>query len=447
MPHDPASGLPDQGTGTPSRSERAHGAPQRTVVVRRGLPWQTLTSGTLQQFKLVVIVFLLLIAIPLFKSLLTTSSPSVTAIPVLEKIPKLEAKLEQGTVRFTLRNDEAKPFPSGLEWRAVLFTPAGPVEVHGITTNSNKATLEIPQVRAGLITYRVEIADHRLNGRLERLAGSPVTPLRLKVGARSVRVVGNRRPALVLHPLDRDGNVSGEPVTAWAVLPPGTRTGSMQVSAASGEARGERAEVDVVPGPVAGVRLEVSPKNVPADQREHWSVRVDGARDALGNPALDGTVTEFGTEFGSGGDWHLFATRPIVRAGAQLEVPPVVSPGAYKLEARTDGLKVPAVRVRAETPSLASTVPLKFEVGRQARVIVGPVQDRFGALLDNGTPVTLEVWSDRLEYSVTEPLDAGKLVWIPPPLPKTVRSVRVRVAGQTFTLPIPNAQTRGEPLP
>jgi hypothetical protein len=108
---------------------------------------------------------------------------------------------------------------------------------------------------------------------------------------------------------------------------------------------------------------------------------------------------------------------------------------------------VPAVRVRAETPSLASTVPLKFEVGRQARVIVGPVQDRFGALLDNGTPVTLEVWSDRLEYSVTEPLDAGKLVWIPPPLPKTVRSVRVRVAGQTFTLPIPNAQTRGEPLP
>jgi hypothetical protein len=232
-------------------------------------------------------------------------------------------------------------------------------------------------------------------------------------------------------------------LTAWAVLPPGTRTGSMQVSAASGEARGERAEVDVVPGPVAGVRFNVSPKNVPADQREHWSVRVDGARDALGNPALDGTVTEFG----SSGDWQLFATRPIVRAGAQLEVPPVVSPGAYSLEARSDGLKVPAVRVRAETPSLASTVPLKFETGNKARVIVGPVQDRFGALLDNGTPVTLEVWSDRLEHSVTEPLDAGKLVWIPPPLPKTVRSVRVRVAGQTFRLPIPNAQTRGQPLP
>jgi hypothetical protein len=468
MPHDQASGLPDQGAGIPSRSERAHPVPLRTVVVRRGLPWQTLTSGRLEQFKLVVIVLMLLIAIPLFKSLLTTSSPSVTTTPLLEKAPKLETKLEAGTVRFTLRNAETKPFPSGLEWRAVLFTPAGPVEAHGMTKNSDRATLEVPQVRAGLITYRVEIAGHRLNGRLERLAGSPVTPLRLKVGARSVRVVGNRRPALVLHPLDRDGNVSSEPVTvrvrrpdgrdwrkriavkhltAWAVLPPGTRTGSMQVSAASGEARGERAEVDVVPGPVAGVRFEVSPKNVPADQREHWLVRVDGARDALGNPALDGTVTEFGTEFGSSGDWHLFATRPIVRAGAQLEVPPVVSPGAYSLEARSDGMKVPAVRVRAETPSLASTVPLRFEAGNKARVVVGPVQDRFGALLDNGTPVTLEVWSDRLEYSVTEPLDAGKLVWIPPPLPKTVRSVRVQVAGQTFTLPIPNAQTRGQPLP
>jgi hypothetical protein len=427
------------------------------------------SASRVQQIKLLVIVALSLIAIQLFKLLVNPAGArAVSVISVLEKAPKLEAKLEPDRVRFILRHTDVKPFPPGLKWRVVLFTPAGPVEAHGITTDSNRATLEVPQVRAGLIAYRVEIAGHRLNGRLERLAGPPVTPLRLKVGARSVRVVGNRRPALVLHPLDRDGNVSAEPVTVrvrrpdgrdwgkrilvkhltvWAVLAPGTRTGSMQVSASSGEARGERAEVDVVPGPVAGVRFNVSPKNVPADQREHWSMRVDGARDALGNPALDGTVTEFGTTFGSGGDWQLFATRPIVRAGTQLEVPPVVSPGAYRLEARSDGLKVPAVRVWAETPLLAFEVPLKFETGAQARVIVGPVQDRFGALLDNGTPVTLEVWSQRLEYSVTEPLDAGKLVWIPPPLPKSVRSVRVKVAGQTFSLPIPNAKTRGQPLP
>jgi hypothetical protein len=281
-----------------------------------------------------------------------------TSVPRLAAQPKLEVMADRRQVQFSLRDARGQDLIAGVPWRAILYTPAGPLIARGLTDSGRTSTVSIRHVRAGLLAYRVIVGDGqwRFDGSVTRHPGLPITPLDLKVGARAARVVGNRPPALVLHPLDAQQNVSDEPIlvraerpdritftrrirvehlTAWTYIPTGLRTGVLKVSASSAGARGERAEVDVQPGPIAGGKLRAHTDSVPADRREWWDVRLEDGRDALGNAALNGTVVEFSAQINAART-RLFATRPTVRATASIDLPPTVTPGRYTMQASSE---------------------------------------------------------------------------------------------------------------
>lgn len=206
-----------------------------------------------------------------------------------------------------------------------LFTPAGAVHVNGRATQGGQLALNAPYTRAGLTPFSVQIGGQRLGGELRLRPGAPVTPLTLKVGARGVRVTQGRPPALVLHPLDDQGNVTDLPVdilirrpdgvnlrrrvpvthlTAWSFLPPGRVTGLMRVVATTGSAAGEVGEVDLLPGPARAVR------------RDGDLYR--DIRDELGNPV---TPAEAITVTGRDGPWNAEVPLTPVEGRARSPVP------------------------------------------------------------------------------------------------------------------------------
>jgi hypothetical protein len=404
---------------------------------------------------------------PLIFDVITTNAPSLAAQP------KLEVMADRKQVQFSLREARGQELIAGVPWKAILYTPAGPLIARGLTDSDRTNMLSIRHVRAGVLAYRVIVGDDewRFNGSVTRHPGLPITPLDLKVGARAARVVGNRPPALVLHPLDAQQNVSNEPIlvraerpdriaftrrirvehlTAWTYIPTGLRTGVLKISASSAGARGERAEVDVQPGPIAGGKLRIHNDSVPADRREWWDVRLEAGRDALGNFALNGTVVEFSAQINAART-RLFATRPTVRATASIDLPPTVTPGRYWLRASSEGYRSNRKTLTARTPVRIDDLSIRWSSlpdSNRVTLKIGPLVDRLGALPDDGTPVQLEVLSASegvqcdsrtlaVLYGISLPLKQGVLAWELPPLPSGSGCVRVDVAGQRRVLELP----------
>jgi hypothetical protein len=416
---------------------------------------------------LVVVLIPLYWLRPLVFDVITTATPSLVSQP------KLEVMADRKQVRFSLRDARGQDLIAGVPWKAILYTPAGPLIARGLTDSGRTSTISIPHVRAGLLAYRVIIGDDqwRFNGSVTRHPGLPITPLDLKVGARAARVVGNRPPALVLHPLDAQQNVSDEPIlvraerpdrltftrrirvehlTAWTYIPTGLRTGVLKVSASSAGARGERAEVDVQPGPIAGGKLQAYNDSVPADRREWWDVRLEDGRDALGNSALNGTVVEFSAQINAART-RLFATRPTVRATASIDLPPTVTPGQYAVQASSEAYRSNQKILTARPPVRIADLAIRWVTRPDSSRItlnIGPLVDRLGALPDDGTPVELEVLgtsngkrcdsrTSAVLYEISLPLKQGVLAWELPPLPSGASCLRISVAGQgrMFELP------------
>ena len=193
--------------------------------------------------------------------------------------------------------------PAGAPVTVTLFGPAGETTTRA-PARAGQFTLTVPYFRAGLTPYLAQVGPHRFEGRVTLQPGQPVTPLTLKVGARGVRVNRPRPPALVLHPLDAQGNVTDLPVrvlierpdgvtlrpvvqvrhlTAWTFLPPGRVTGLLRVTAVTGDAAGEVGEVDLLPGPLVTARGPVGAAG--------GLPRVSDLRDELGNRVVDGEAT------------------------------------------------------------------------------------------------------------------------------------------------------------
>lgn len=386
---------------------------------------------------------------------LVLKKPAAKPVALLERRPILECQVLTRKVRFVLRDPKAKKLLANVPWRVSLSTIAGLIVARGTTSSSLSSSLEIPYQRAGLTAYRVTVGQYQFDRRFIKKPGAPITPLELKVGARAVRVVGSRDPALVMHPLDAQENVSDFKVAviakrpdgqtwaktlsikhllAWSFIPPGRRTGLLKISATTGNARGERGEVDVQPGPISNASLKVAALEIADDRRESWNLRLVNVQDARGNPVLNGNATEFAV---SSGAYRLFATRPTVRASSSLILAPNVPAGQYALEGRGDTFRSANQTLRAEPAIRFHTIPTRFKTGFPFRLEVGPVSDLQGSLPDNGTPVHLEVWSQTLEYSVTLPLQNGMLEWILPPLPARAKSVRIVVGGRDLSVLIP----------
>ncbi|GGR92243.1 hypothetical protein [Deinococcus sedimenti] len=109
----------------------------------------------------------------------------------------------------------------GTRATVTLLTGAGTLVTEGRAEENGLLRVLVSYRRAGRTPFTVDVAGHRLRGEVQREPDAPVTPLTLKVGARAVRVTQGRPPALVLHPLDRHGNVTRLPVDVLIRRPDG----------------------------------------------------------------------------------------------------------------------------------------------------------------------------------------------------------------------------------
>jgi hypothetical protein len=379
--------------------------------------------------------------------------------PKLDFKPSLETAFSSRGVQFTLSATSGKRFPKGLRITINLETPAGIVTTSGITGENAAFQLEVPYVRAGFLPFTIYIGDAVLHGMVNRKPGAAVNPLQLNVGARAVRISDPRTPALVLHPLDAQGNVSDDPILvraarpdgtgferairvqhllAWTPITPGLRIGTLRIAAQAGVgvetnssaegsiARGERAEVDLQPGTVVTARFTATPNVLLSGTRDALSLRFQNARDAFGNNALDGSIAEFGTQ----GDWQLFAVRPLVRAEASLSLTPQLPPGQYRLSARGDGFRAISLPLRVTQPQFSGW---QIRIERQT-LVLGPLTDGLGAVLDDGTAVAIKLITSTTRLEETAALQNGRLTWRLPSLHGDWLELRVSVAGETKVL-------------
>ncbi len=371
--------------------------------------------------------------------------PSAKTELLLSRQPKLEITQQANTLEFRLT--DLKGLKLNVPWRVSLFTPAGLVVNEGLTKPTSRLVLAYR--RAGLTPYLVSAGQYRFQGTLNRQPGSPITPLQLEVGARAARVDTQRPPALVIHPLDAQGNVSLAPVTlrlerpddsrsvqnlsvkhllAWAWLSTGSRTGLLRVSASSLTARGERGEVDVMPGVIASAELKLEQSKISLNPRDVWKIHFANATDALGNTALNGSATEFQIQLFNS-NLSLFGTRATVRGTSDLTVG-ALEPGNYRLNARSDTLQRNTTDIHAVPAISLKGLPLRFAPQPQPEIFIGPLIDAQGALLDDGTPIQLDFRSDTASlYTVGLVSTNGRLEYAFPPLPKSLKFVVVSAAG------------------
>ena len=308
----------------------------------------------------------------------------------------------------------------------------------GTELMGKKDYLELPYVRAGVTPYEVFAGDQMAAGTFSKLPGTPVTPLELNVGPRVARVTGGRLPALVLHPLDAQKNVTLKPVLvnalypdgavwersvdvdkllAWTLLPTGERTGKLKVSATTDAKRGERADVDLVPGELRTAQFVSQVNTVSASGRDTWQLKLSGARDALGNQLGDGTAVTFMGKGSSSSDKTLdfFLTRPVIQGGQPLALPPFPEAGSYELQLVSDLYVSSAVSLTA-SPLAPERLELRWSL--EGDLLLGPVLSQTGALVDDGTQVILSAYGANVKLlSLSLPLQAGQLEWPVPPLP------------------------------
>lgn len=381
----------------------------------------------------------LFLILPLLLLVVWKLRPKEKAV-VLTSLPEHQVLWDKKNVVFRFADPEQP-----VQVQVTLSTPAGPLvktfQLEGA------ADLKIPYVRAGLLPYLIEAGGKRFKGQTSRTAGNPITPLSLNVGARAARVVGDRPPAVVVHPLDRDLNVADVPVQiqtekpngerwkttlkvkhllAWGYLPEpnGGKTGKMQVSAVALQARTESAVVDLQPGFTRTGTLTNPVNRVALGTQTVWRLQALGLMDQEGNPILDGTAVHVR---GSGEGWRFFSTQPSVMGEMPLNLLPTLKPGFYQFQITTDHLKSRAVKLEAVQIKVLGNITLS----EQKVLRVGPLLTPLGALLDDGTPVLIEMLSSSgtVLQEIRTVLQNGFLRMELPLLPQGTLLIRVSVAG------------------
>lgn len=379
----------------------------------------------------------------------TETQPVILSAPMN---PTVTVEVAAEAVSFDVSNEGAA-LPPDLPVRLTLATPAGPLVAEALTTGG-AIRLTLPYVRAGQTPYRLSVGEAAIEGAFSKTPGPPVTPLTLNIGARAARVTGDRDPALVVHPLDEQENVSDmsvlarasypdggvwetrlEPdhLLAWTFIPTGDEVGTLEVSAVSGDARGERGEIDLLPGEVSTATLTPIVESALASGRDVWQLRLADAADRYGNRASDGAALNF---VGGGAGRDLYLTRPLIQGAQSLALPSYPEAGTYAVRARAGGYRSDAVTLEAE-PLAVTATPLRWYSRAPLVLELGPVLGPSGALIDDGTPVTLSFHGPTgqlAEFSV--PLQDGVLRWTMPPRPEGATILAAQVGSYFDYLPV-----------
>jgi hypothetical protein len=367
--------------------------------------------------------------------------------------PHVTVEVVSDKVMFNLFDEQGKPLPKGLPVRLNLSTSAGPF-IKTSETTGGSLILEFPYVRAGLTPYLITIGRKQLEGSFYKHPGLPVTPLTPKVGARAVRVTGDHEPALVIHPLDMQKNVSLSLVTvkaiypqgniwervlrvnhliAWSYIPYGQEVGKLEVIARSENAVGEQGEVDLLPGVANQAQLNVNVSRLKASQRESWQLMLSDTQDVLGNLVNDGTAVTF---LGGNEDVHFYVTRPLIQGSQPLMMPAISETGSYVVSAFSGNFR--SDEVTLEILPMMTRLPMTWTSISPLTLELGPVMDEKGALVDNGTLVSLTFYSSEGEIlKFNEVIENGMLQWHLPAVPKDAVRLVVKVAGVEQEIALP----------
>lgn len=380
---------------------------------------------------------------------LQTSVPEPVAVQV-----ELRVEVEPERVLFYPTVAGGAALPAGLPLRLVLSTPAGPVVWAG-QSDGGRLPINLPYVRAGQTPYTFTAGSQTLSGTFSKVPGPPVGVLKLKIGRRSARVTADSLPALMLHPLDAQENVTTMPVfmraegptgdvwqralaprrlLAWSLLPTGGEPGTLKVAAVTGGVRGERAEVDLVAGIAAHLTLASDIASAPATGRDPWRLQLADATDMKGNLVTDGTAVTF---VGGNDKLDFYLTRPLIQGGQPLLLPTYPQVGSYSLQAQSGQYTSEVVSLRAE--ALRTEGVLSRWVALDPLMLsVGPIVNLSGSLVDDGTAVTLKVLrAEEVLTETTRVLENGTLVWVLPPLPAGATSLESCVVGVCERLELP----------
>jgi hypothetical protein len=360
--------------------------------------------------------------------------------------PRIETQILPNGLWLRLVAPKGQQFAHGLPMRLWLETPAG-LQVQDTTTKAGSTqAVFFPYRRAGVGLYSVKLAEFQAQGQFTRNSLAAVNPLELHVGARAVRLDTRRPPALVLHPVDINGNVSQEPITvttqnpggqrrqtqirsqhlvAWTWLPVGQQTGVLLVSAQTSRAFGERAEVDLLAGAAQSGQMRVQNSSSGNPSRDPVTLRLENVRDQFGNPAVEGSATEFSSRSSLAG-WNLFAIRPLVQSVASLRLPWQTTATVSTAQAQSEGLRSPAKPVVLALPS--------WRIWKnQGFVYSNRILDQIGATFDDGTALEIEVQTKSEVLQFRARLENGRLIWKIPPI-QAIQNIKVKFLGQERVL-------------
>ncbi|MEZ4632671.1 MAG: hypothetical protein R2880_18490 [Deinococcales bacterium] len=354
----------------------------------------------------------------------------------------------------------------------LLYSPAGPLR-YLFSLEEALAGIRVGYARAGRCYYQINLLDaesqnlYTYESYLDKAPLNAISPLDLKVGARSLRVASEGISALVMHPLDIDGNVShdeihvlieqpggnilekdihAERLVAWTYLPSDDHTGLMNITAYTAQARGERNEVDILPNVVNDFILSKLNDPISTSPRQTWQLAFEAFEDVLANP-LESYATlsiQAQSEFQQAmSPWYLSLNRPIIDNHFSLSIPSAPYAGSYQLKAYAGrSFRESNLSSHPHIP----LIPWRWLSLDPAMLEVGPIIDTQGALVDDGTSLTLELLKEspafqqqsapRLTVNLT--LNQGMALW---QVPKVGASyLRLRLLDHERILFLPSAQ-------
>ncbi len=365
--------------------------------------------------------------------------------------PELTIEIDDEGVQFSLN-----PLSTEVTARLVLSTVAGPyVSEHLL--NAEGSSFSVPYLRAGKTPYSLELGQATFTGTLERIPGPAVTPLEPLLTAKSARVTNNETPAVIVQPLDKNQNVNTNLLTlrvvnpdqtitetrpkvaslySWSYLPPSRTAGKQYIIAETPSARGERAELDLLPGEVARADFQAVVASAPASGRDTWNIRLNLPRDKQVNRIIDGSSILF---YGKGNGLDFFATRPLNQGESNLILPTYPQAGQFAIRSQSGSYVSDTVKLTALALSnkeiahhWLSLQPLTLELG--------PVFDTYGAIPDTGSEVKIDILDEQgtVISQLINPLEAGKAIIVFPPLPQEASSLEFRMAGELIHLNLPD---------